>query len=42
VEGGVQLNKQHEVAEIPGAVWLFGSGLLGMIGIARHRNPQLG
>lgn len=26
---------------VPAAVWLFGSGLLGMIGIARRRNPQL-
>lgn len=27
---------------VPAAVWLFGSGLLGMIGIARRRSPQLG
>ena len=28
------------VVPVPAAVWLFGSGLLGLVGIARRRNPQ--
>jgi hypothetical protein len=26
---------------VPPAVWLFGSGLIGLVGIARRRSPQL-
>ena len=26
---------------VPPAVWLFGSGLLGLVGVARRRSPQL-
>lgn len=26
---------------VPAAVWLFGSGLVGLVGIARRRNPQV-
>lgn len=35
--GGDSNNPPNEVP-VPAAVWLFGSGLLGMIGIARRRN----
>jgi hypothetical protein len=28
----------NAVVPLPAAVWLFGSGLLGLIGIARRRN----
>lgn len=28
----------HGVVPIPAAVWLFGSGLLGLVGVARRRN----
>jgi hypothetical protein len=26
---------------VPAAVWLFGSGLLGLIGVARRKNPHI-
>lgn len=32
--GGVTFD---QVVPIPGAVWLFGSGLMGLIGISRHK-----
>lgn len=35
--GGVPLSLEISAVPVPAAVWLFGSGLLGLIGIARRR-----
>ncbi|MGB5398483.1 MAG: VPLPA-CTERM sorting domain-containing protein [Gammaproteobacteria bacterium] len=32
ISGGVQ-----QVIPVPAAVWLFGSGLIGLVGVARRR-----
>ena len=34
---GYQLHLEGTVVPVPAAVWLFGSGLLGLVGIARRR-----
>jgi hypothetical protein len=34
---GIGLRINAEVVPVPAAVWLFGSGLLGLIGVARHK-----
>lgn len=31
------LNADHAVVPVPAAIWLFGSGLLGLVGMARRR-----
>lgn len=40
--GGFLLNRAGEVSAVPvpAAIWLFGSGLLGLVGLARRKNVQ--
>jgi hypothetical protein len=35
--GGGEIRGQVQVVPIPAAVWLFGSGLLGLVALARRR-----
>ena len=37
-ESAVWMNTQVNAVPVPAAVWLFGSGLLGLVGIARRKN----
>ncbi len=37
--GGTPVSLNISAVPVPAAVWLFGSGLVGLIGIARHRKP---
>jgi hypothetical protein len=37
VDPGGEIRGQVEVVPVPAAVWLFGSGLVGLIGIARRK-----
>ena len=37
VEGGFEVDVFVETIPIPAAVWLFGSGLIGLIGVARRK-----
>ena len=35
--GGTSVTINSTVVPVPAAVWLFGSGLLGLVGVARRR-----
>ena len=38
VTGGFEVDVKVEAVPVPAAVWLFGSGILGLIGIARRKS----
>ena len=38
ISGGILLAEINQVVPIPGAVWLFGSGLIGLVGLRRRRS----
>jgi hypothetical protein len=37
---GMDLRIQLTAVPVPAAVWLFGSGLIGLVGFARRKNQE--